>query len=103
MVPLLSKHGGQSFVETGCLSPHSSCGREDKWSKGRVLHLTYPVFIRSLFLLLMLSVTGGGCLVVGKGIGVEDTHIKKCLQISHYIALAVGSEPVPVRKAWERD
>ena len=44
-----------------------------------MLHLTYPLFIRSVFLLLMLSVTNGGCLVVGGGIGVEDTHIKKCL------------------------
>jgi len=78
MVPLLSKHGGQSFVETGCLSPHSSCGQENKGSKRRVLRLTYPLFIRSFFLLLMLSVTGGRCLVlVGGGIGVEDTHIKK--------------------------
>ena len=63
------------------LSPgHSSCGRENKWSKRRVLHLAYPLFIGSFFLLLMFSVTGGRRLVLVRGgMGVEDSHIKKCL------------------------
>ena len=50
-----------------CLSPHSSCGRENKWSKRWVLHLAYPLFINSFFLLLMLSVAGRRRLVLVRG------------------------------------
>ena len=45
-----------------------------------MLHLTYSLFVCSFFLSFMLSVAGSRCLVlIGGGVGVEDSYIKKGL------------------------
>ena len=93
----MSKHGGQTFVEARCFSPHSSCGRENEWGERRVLYFTYSLVIGSLFLPLVLSIAGGRCLVlVGGGVGVEDPYIKVSLlesPTSHSVCRDIEPRP----------
>lgn len=69
-----------------------------------MLHLTYSLFVCSFFLSFMLSVAGSRCLVlIGGGVGVEDSYIKKGLFKSPPPTLRLPkcrASPRPVSWQW---